>query len=238
MPPVDLPLAPPAFPRPRLRAIRGMSLVELMVASSLSAMVAIGIVSVFLQVLNSYHYEAGKIMVNRDIRALTSEMTDNATYSNYFLIFPSFTERTKEFTVESNGSTSTVTVDASVNDGQSGDFLLLVFHDLADTTSIVKLVGYYRSPSNPDDPTSEGPVRRFELTFSPAATGNIWDMLPDPGTAESYPDVVELSEGLADGKLFYNYRDRSVMVKGNIIHPGSLYKRATNTYNFTISPRG
>ena len=32
-------------------------------------------------------------MVNRDIRKFTSEMTDNATYSNYFMIFESFTER-------------------------------------------------------------------------------------------------------------------------------------------------
>jgi Tfp pilus assembly protein PilW len=217
---------------------KGMTLVEIMISSTLVLMFAVGIGSVFLQVINSYHYEVGKLQVNKDIRGLTSEMTDNATYANYFMIFPNFATRTQTFDVEVNGSTTEVTVDASVNDGESGDFLLLVYHNLSDTSVIEKLIGYYRSPDDPDDPDSEGPVRRFELEFSPGKTGDIWDMLPAVSSASNYPEVVELSQGLADGKLFYNFRDRSVMVKGNIIHPGSLNKRATNTYNFTISPRG
>jgi hypothetical protein len=51
-----------------------------------------------------------------------------------------------------------------------------------------------------------------------------------------------MSKGLANGRLFYNIRSKSVMVNGQIIHRGGLgktrYERATNTYNFTISPRG
>jgi hypothetical protein len=50
--------------------------------------------------------------------------------------------------------------------------------------------------------------------------------------------VIELSKGLSNGKLFYNYYDRSIMVRGEIIHRGTATRRATNTYNFTVTPRG
>jgi len=49
--------------------------------------------------------------------------------------------------------------------------------------------------------------------------------------------VIELSRGLADERLFYNFWGRSVMVNGQI-HHGNDAKRVTETYNFTISPRG
>jgi len=38
--------------------------------------------------------------------------------------------------------------------------------------------------------------------------------------------------------LFYNFLDRSIMVRGEIIHRGAVGKRVTNTYNYTVSPRG
>jgi hypothetical protein len=170
--------------------------------------------------------------VNRDIRAFTSEMTDNATYANFFQIYPDFAKRTV------TDSATEVTTDASVNDGLSGDFLLLVYRDPGDDTKTNRLVGYYRSPKNGSDPDSEGPVRKFDITVSPSSSASIWTLIPDASTAGTWPEVIELSQGLADGKLFYNYYDRSVMVKGQIFHRGNLSKRATNTYNFTVSPRG
>lgn len=229
--------ASPQPPRPRER---GFTLLEVAITTGLFSMLSVGVTSFLLQCLNTYQYDTGKLLVNRDIRSFTSEMTENASYANYFMIFPSFTERTQ--TVEVGDSESgyvTVTADAAVNDGLSGDFLLLVFSDPDDSANIVKLVGYYRSPANPSDPASEGPVRRFERSFVGGVTGaNIWDLLPETNTADDNPEVVELSQGLADGKLFYNFRDRSVMVKGKIFHDGNLMRRATNTYNFTVSPRG
>lgn len=43
--------------------------------------------------------------------------------------------------------------------------------------------------------------------------------------------------GLTGGYCFYNYENRSVIVRSKILH-GNLAKRVTNTYNFTITPRG
>lgn len=234
------PLATPSRnPADRRRRLGAFTLLEISISCSLFSVVTAGATSFFLQSLNNYHYDAGKLMVNRDIRTFTSEMADNAAYANYFMIFPSFAERIATHEVGDSGSgITTVTSDASVNDGRSGDFLVLVYKDPADNDKIAKLVGYYRSPADPDDVDSEGPVRRFETTFSPSVSGQAWELLPDSDTATEHPELLELSQGLADGKLFYNFRDRSVMVKGKIIHRGNLARRATNTYNFTVSPRG
>lgn len=218
---------------------RAFTLFEVMLTLSMTSVVMAGSMSFVLQSLNTYHYDMGKLLVNRDIRTFTSEMTENAAYANYFMIFPSFSERSNTVQVgDSENGFVDVEVDASVNDGMSGDFLLLVFTDPEDSSVVTRLVGYFRAPLGGFDAEGEGPVRRFERNFPDGASGDIWDLLPDVETATSQPEVIELSEGLADGRLFYNFRNRSIMVKGKIFHDGNLSRRATNTYNFTVSPRG
>ncbi len=218
----------------------GMTLIEVMVAAAISGLVVLGTVSFFIQALNIYHYDSGKLKVNRDIRKLTSEMTDSATYANYALIYPSFSARTKIVTVTNpdTGVTTTSGVPLQVEDGQSGDMLVLVYVDPADDTKIQRMVGYFRAPANPNDPASEGPVRRFDTTFSPTSSSAAVDLLPSVASMNTWPEVIELSRGLSEGRLFHNFYGRSVMIRGQIFHSGDLNRRATNTYNFTISPRG
>ena len=201
--------------RPRSRA--AYTLVEMLIAMAVFGLVMAGVLSFFLQGLDMFHFDVGKLRVNRDIRAFTSELSDNATYSNYFRIYRSFTDRA-----------------VAQLDGRSGDFLVLAYVDPDDTERIERLVGYYRAP----DATGEGPVRKFDLSFSPSTSANLADLLPSAGQIDAFDQVVELSRGLADGRLFYNYRDRSIMIKGEIIHSGTVTRRATNTYNFTVTPRG
>lgn len=230
----------PASLRRRLQDCRGFTLTEVLMASTLGIILSVGAISLFIQGLNLYHYDTGKLLVNRDIRRFTNEMTDNATFANYFMIFRSFEDRTRTEEVEdpATGDTIDVTVEDSVNDGESGDFLVLVYQDPADTSKVSRIVGYFRAPDDPNDDSSEGPVRRFDVTISPSSNADIWTLFPATSTANTHPEVIELSRGLSDGRLFYNFYDRSVMVKGQIFHSGSLGRQATNTYNFTISPRG
>ncbi|HTJ79102.1 MAG TPA: prepilin-type N-terminal cleavage/methylation domain-containing protein [Rariglobus sp.] len=211
---------------------RAFTLLEVITALTIFGLVMVGVLAFFIQSLNTYSYDTGKLFVNRDIRTFTNEMTDNATYANYFLIFPSFTDRS------STNSTTGVTTDTSVNDGLSGDFLVLVYKDPADDTKVNRLVGYYRDPADPTDSASKGPVRTFDLAISPSSNASVWTLLPSASTMHTNTAVLELSVGLANHKLFYNFYDRSIMVKGQIYHSGSLTKAATNTYNFTVSPRG
>lgn len=217
---------------------------ELLIAIGVFGLVSAAAVVAYLQALNIYCYDAGKIQVNRDIRAFTQEMTTNATYANYFLIYPNYSKRSNTVVTTDpiTNVTTTTTVDAAVNDGMSGDFLVLVFKDDSDDTKIARLIGYYRAPSDPNNSASKGPVRHFDLSFSPSSSKVVRTLLdenmPSASTLNTNSQVFELTAGLADGKLFYNFYDRSVMIKGQIEHRGSLTRQATNTYNFTVSPRG
>lgn len=226
------PLVQPTSARPSGPV--GFTLIEVLVSLTIFGLAMVGSLGFLLQSLNTYSYDTGKLYVNRDIRTFTSELTDNATYANYFMIFPSFTTRSATTTV--NGAS--VTTDTSVNDGLSGDFLVLVYKDDADDTKVNRLVGYYRDPADPSSTTSQGPVRTFDITISPSSNAAVWTLLPAASTMHTNTKVLQLSVGLANHLLFYNYYDRSIMVKGQIFHSGSLIKGATNTYNFTVSPRG
>ena len=238
-----------SHPRFPFRQSRGLTLVEIMVSMTIMGLASVGIFGFLIQGLKIYQYDSGRIKVNKDIRTFTQEMTTNAVYSNYFRLYQNFTTRS----VTNGGATT----DATLNDGASGDFLLLVFADTDPTTgktTINRLIGYYRDPDDPSVATSTGPVRKFDKVISPAvdpAVTPIYSILNTnvpTSTAHTNPIVLQLAQALAGGAkpdgtvtsgLFYNYYDRSVMVKGQIIEDtGMQYRRAINTYNFTVSPRG
>jgi prepilin-type N-terminal cleavage/methylation domain-containing protein len=222
------------------RPHRGFTLVEMMIALTIMGLASVGILRFLVQGLKVYNYDSGRIKVNKDIRSFTEELSTNAVYSNYFRIYPTFSNRSA-----TSGST---TIDGNINDGQSGDMLVLVYADTDLTTgktTINRLVGYYRDPADPTDPTSTGPVRKFDRVISPAVDPTvtpIYSILNSnvaTTTAHTNPIVLQLAQGLANGSLFYDFYDRSVMVKGQIIEStGMTYRRAINTYNFTVSPRG
>lgn len=203
----------------------------------------IGMTRSVMQITNVYAYDTGKILVNKDIRKFTTEMTENATYANFFMIFPAYTSinRTVDVLINANDPDqgfTTAIVDNTVQDGASGDCLVLVYKDAADDRKIAKIVAYFRAPTNPASATSTGPVRRMTLDITPSSTLPVWQLIPEISNPSLYPEVIELSRGLANGKLFYNFYSRAIIVKGEILHRGSLVKQATNTYNFTVSPRG
>jgi prepilin-type N-terminal cleavage/methylation domain-containing protein len=228
---------------------RGFTLVEVLVASSIMAIIMAVLLRTFLEVLNAYTYDAAKIHINRDLRKFTTEMTENATYANYFRIFPSYTNlsRTVDTLVNpadpDQGFTTAMT-DTSIADGQSGDCLVLIYKDPADDTKVSRLIGYFRVPGPNDangNPTP-GPVRRFDLPITPSSSLPIFQLIPEINDPSIYPVVVELSQDIANGKLFYNYYNRAIIVKGQILQRGgllnSVHAQANNTYNFTVSPRG
>lgn len=207
---------------------RGFTLVEMLVTMGLMGLVTVGLLRFTIQALNIYYYDGGRLMVNKDIRTFTSDLATDAVASNYFRIYPDFQTRT-----------------TPVTDGNSGEFLVLVFTDTNTSTGaavITQLVGYYRDPVNPSDPTSLGPVRKFNSLIATAdQTTDLPTLLTSyapTSAAHSNPVVIQLAQGLADGNLFYDYYDRSVMIRGQIVEHGNQTRNAVNTYNFTVSPRG
>lgn len=220
---------------------RAFTLVETLVGVSIAGIVSVGLFAIFIQSLKIYDYDSKKIAINRHIRDFTSELSGTATFANYALIFPDFRTRTQTVTVTNpdTGVTTTSGVSRQVEDGQSGDMLALVYVDPTDDARISRIVGYYRAPEDPGNPASRGPVRRFELNFNPSRTESAVNLLPATTTLDTWPEVIELSQGLSDGRLFHNFYGRSVMVNGEIIQQtGRGGRVASNTYNFTISPRG
>lgn len=211
---------------------RGLTLVEIMVVLGISMLVVGGMLATFIQSLYVYHYDTAKLLVNRDMRVFTSEISDNATYANRFNIYPSFTDRT----ITSSGTT----YDNEMASGQSGNMLVLIYLDAEENSKkINRLVGYYRDPNSVN---GEAPVRKFDIKINPSLATDVWKLLPAIDTAQKNPEVIELSKNVGNQNLFYNFNGRSVMVKCDIIHRTNTgknaYERASNTYNFTISPRG
>lgn len=218
-----------------------MTLSELLIATSISGAVMAGLMAIFIQALKIYDYEEKKLGINRNIRTFTSELSETATYANYALIYPDFGTRASITAVKNpvTGDITTAGLSVPLEDGKSGDMLVLVFVDPLDDSRIERMVGYYRAPAATAADQGAGPVRRFERIFSPSSTSKAVTLLPALSTVGDWPEVIELSKGLSDGRLFHNFYGRSIMVKGEIIQStGAGQRIATNTYNFTISPRG
>lgn len=200
-----------------LRSKAGVTLMELMIGMTISTIVLGGTISLFLMGSTTAANGTGRLLINRDIRNFTNEMIENARYADYFKTYTSFTDRTEQ------------------NDGGSGDFLILVHRDVTDPDKISRVIGYYRYTLTEG---AEGPVLMFDNEYSPTTSTDLASLIPAADTKGSHGEIIELSNGLSDGKLFYNFYDRSVVVRGEIIHNGAVGEQVTNTYNFTISPRG
>lgn len=209
---------------------RGFTLIEIMIAMTLLSMVMIGAFAVFMQANKALFVSTGKGNINRDIRTFTGELTSIARNANHFFIYNSIDV----------GDRNQITDRKTM--GNTGDFLVLIFQEehpsMGDPVHITRITGYYRDASA----NARGPIRKFDIHYAPAdyklaGSTQVEDLIPSKGFLQSQQKVAELSEGLANGQLFLNYEDRSIMVKGQIIH-GNDYKRLTDTYNFTITPRG
>lgn len=182
-----------------------------------------------------------KMNINADFRDLTNELMDNGRDATLGFVYESFYD--EDLRTPPTGKTG---ASYRLRDDESGDFLLLVFYGQdttpADTVAppIERIVGYYRAVDTDEE---LGPVRRFDITYDPPMEGSASDpleveeLIPDISDSEDHDTVVELARGLADQRLFFNYRNRSILVNGQIYH-GNDAKRVTDTYNFTITPRG
>ena len=215
---------------------RGFTLVEILIGMGILGLLTVGLLPFFIQSSTSFFVTEQKLKVNNDIRKFTSEMADHAREANHYIIYPTYAAVDRDDEADRK------------RDGESGDFMVLVFYDNPVGTAplisrpIRRVVGYYRASSNPLDPSSEGPVRKFDseldswgITFP--IDQPIEKVLPNAAQVASFKRVIELSKGLANQRLFYNFHNRSIMVKGEILH-GNAIKRVSNTYNFTVSPRG
>lgn len=206
----------------------GYSLVEIMVASSITLMITVATLGFFLTNYKIGFVNQERNRINADMRKFTGQLIRDGREANYFVLYQSIRDAARD------------DVEDRRLDGEAGDFL--VFVTTEETSSIMQpvriksFVAYYRATET-DEEDELAPVRRYEETFQTSQDGPVEKLLPDMMDLLAADEVIELSRGLADGQLFYNFWGRSVMVNGQI-HHGNEAKRVTETYNFTISPRG
>lgn len=128
------------------------------------------------------------------------------------------------------------------------------------SSRVTRLVAYWVAPNREDasewalyrmdtdsfrsDPTATTWTtswnRTFPVTLNSVTT--LESLLPPASSDEaqaSYAEIVVNDvEGLAPGgDYFVNFQNRSILVRAKILH-GNQAKRVTNTYNFTVTPRG
>jgi len=242
MRPSSLPLLPAR------RRRRAFTLTEMMTAVAIMGLVSAGVIAFVHQALLTYYSSRARLMINNEVRVITTKIDTDAVTANYFCIYPAFSSRT-------TGSGSTL-ADASVADGGVGDMLVLVYTDPAQTSSgvsmINRIVGYYRQITN--STLNTGPVRRFDITISPAISASsapMYTLLNTyvTGTITSYPEITSIAQGLENNAalnattpaLFYNFQNRSIIISAQLSEltaETGTSNTAGNTYNFTVSPRG
>jgi type II secretory pathway component PulJ len=226
MEPLITSAAPPVA---RGRRRRGFTLGELIISTSVAALLSVGLFSFFLTTYRIGFVNKERNLINASMRKMTANIMQDGRQSNYFVLYESTKTSDRD-----NPSDHRL-------DGQSGDFLVFVYtegtSDKLKPTKIKRIVAYYRMVDSGGG-DSLSPVQRYERELSTASDAKLEDLLPSEDTLRKEgAEVLELSLGLADGRLFYNFWGRSIMVNGQIYH-GNEAKRVTETYNFTVSPRG
>lgn len=215
-------------------------------------MIAMAIMMSVLAMSSGFLMESSKINfkstaknnINRELRNTINRMAIEAKQSNYFLIY------------ETAEDGERYDRDDRRRPNESGDALLLVFKSgypdmealgmdpLRDPRPITRIILYFRDPNTQIDGVSVGPVMRWEQDFTddpiiePDEIREVELLIPTLTTLRTQSaQVMAFSEGLVNGRLFYNFQNRTIMINGRIIH-GNQAKWVTDTYNFSISPRG
>ncbi len=213
---------------------RGFTLVEVIISMTILTMVIGGLLSFNFQIIKGGIYATDKIEINSKIRKITSELSDVSKESNYFVLYNSF---------------STTDHDAAedrLSSGFSGDFAVFVYVEenalSFGTNKVTRIVGYYRKDETTEGLSNVGPITKFDKSYETpvdiSSTGSTTlEELILTASSSLSEEIVEITAGLANGDLFYNYDKKSIMINAQIYH-GNARKRVTDTYNFTVSPRG
>ncbi|TVP77177.1 MAG: prepilin-type N-terminal cleavage/methylation domain-containing protein [Puniceicoccaceae bacterium] len=218
---------------------QGFTILELAIAMAIMTVLMIAFYQLTLASTRVVFDTEAKLRITRDVRTFTGELSRSGLSASIAYIYPN--------------RDTVLTSAARLPEGGTGDFVLFIRTEPFDDTNpsssvhITRLTAYIREV--PVGALS-GPVVQYRQDFAMDESSRV-SRLPTeenpPNTAESMAaamllnteprEVLQLSRGLANERLFINYAGRSVVVNGEILH-GNNNRRLTNTYNFTITPRG
>ena len=249
-------------PSSRLRRCpaAGFTLAELLISMTVVGLLSGMLAGFYINTTKYTYLSEQKMTINKDMRTITQWMSDDARMANFFVLYASYA-------VSSRTTASQELLQANSGDFLVFVFYgTPPAGTPVNVRPVIEVVGYYREPYSASNqlaidpitgaPANLQPVHRFDLTVanggipaasylesvgipSGATSTTIEALLPNDAAATiaSHPIVIQLAKGLADGCLFHNFWGRSVMINGQIVQ-GNNFMNATNTYNFTVSPRG
>ncbi len=220
----------------------GFTLVEVLIAAAIAGTVLAAVAQMTLSLGRINFNSVAKLVINRAVRSFTNELSLAGRSTRDYRIYAS-TENLAER-----------------QSGQSGDVLVMVWADPAPLGSNTgattahefycrRVIAFARTVEDADANT--GPVVRFERNFpAPGQPGALKSsettiatltrelLAANPSSDVTRREVLQLTRGLADGRLFFHSRTgRSIVVNGEIFHDNRA-REVTNTYNFTVTPRG
>jgi prepilin-type N-terminal cleavage/methylation domain-containing protein len=202
---------------------------------------------------NNFHiYDQINNLSRTSYTAVGSTDPTAATYQGY----------TADLTVTSPAnpvSTSTPGT-VKVDSGLPGDVLVLIYYVNGDNTKIWQLIVYYRVIATPAGGTTGTnsttvanrtvALKRLVVTIPAAVqTAGIMKLLPELTAATNGTTIFPYVDGQANdlvptastnraNKMFYNFNDTSILVRGRIYENYTAQRIVKSTYNFTVTPRG
>jgi type II secretory pathway pseudopilin PulG len=202
----------------------GYTLVEMIMVVGIGSFVIVGMLSFFIQFYRMSFVNEQRNRINRDIRQLTGDLTRAGRQANYFTLYTSV-----------NAADRDAPIDRRL-DGSAGDLLVFVYKEDDTTDTIIRIECFFREATS-GDVDELGAVKNYVVDIPGGSSASVESLIPSVSVLATASEVVELSKGLSNGRLFFNFWGKSIMVNGQIFH-GNDAKRVTETYNFTISPRG
>lgn len=203
--------------------IRGFTLVEIMVAVTILGMLMAGVLFYFIQQLKLSYANEYKNVINKEVRHLVSTVSLDTKSSNYFLLYTDFDQRVPQ-----------------KNQG-TGDFIVLVTlgepqisGGVYGNRPVTNIIGYYRVITDPAK--NLGDIRRFEKNLNNVTPASLISNLPTRSEINDAPIVFRNVEGLANDQVFYNFREKSLILKMQFKRGGDMTS-VKHHLSFTVSPR-
>ncbi len=214
---------------------KGFTLVEVLLALSITAVMAGMATYLLVETGRSTYVASEKMSVNRDIRQVMNSIVENGREADKLYLFDTY-EALVYTPIDGEYGHH------RLSEKQSGDFILLVYEGSVASSSlgypIEKIIGIYRDPTVPAG--NEAPVKMF--TVDSVATADAFkdpeELIPDISNIPNHETILDLSEDSSAGGLFFSYKENSSFIfNAKIVHGGSS-RKVTNTYNLTIRARG
>lgn len=222
-----------------------------MIASAI-ALIVVGAVTQMTISLGRLLFDTtAKLQITRDVRVFTQQISRDAWSARDYRIYISTDNLTRRESGETGDVLALVwAVPESIEDATAGGNHEYFYERVIIYARANAVLAKNKRPDQGWGAENKIPVLRFERRFAlPSATQDgtkasetsiravVEDILKE-ANRDNETVVVELARGLADQRLFFHSRTgRSITINGELYH-GNRAREVSNTYNFTINPRG